>query len=292
MSNSFKVGSIVAASILAVVLIGGAMGLSRIEAGYAGVVYNTNGGIEDQTLPQGWHWIWPWKKVIEYPVSTETVYLTKVDQDDSKGDQSFNVSTSEGKPVSVDIMYSYHMEPDKLPKVFTKFRGAPSSAIEAGYIKSTMKAVIQGVTSRYGVLDIYGEKRGEITEKVYTELSKRLDEVGIALETFSFGEIRPDDNSMLAIQAKVDAQQKLQQYETEKAQAQVLADKARIEAKGNADRAVIEAEGKAQANAKIKQSLTPELIQMEWIKKWDGKQPYVSGNGSNIVQIPAPAAGK
>jgi hypothetical protein len=58
--------------------------ITRIGPGYAGVIYNMDGGIQDETLGQGFHMVAPWKHVSEYPISTETVYYTKnsVDGDD------------------------------------------------------------------------------------------------------------------------------------------------------------------------------------------------------------------
>ncbi|WP_158530565.1 hypothetical protein [Paenibacillus larvae] len=36
----------------------------------------------------------------------------------------------------------------------------------------------------------------------------------------------------------------------------------------------------------LKQSITSELVQMEWVKKWDGVQSQVSGSSMPIVQLP------
>jgi prohibitin 1 len=285
MNKNFTVGGVALAVLLGGGLIGGFVCSTTIEPGYAGVVYNANGGLEQNTLGQGWHMVAPWKSVTEYPVSTETVYLTKVSEESDK-DNSFNISTKEGKPVNVDVMYSYHMEQDKLPHIFTKFRRAEADAIEAGYIKQQLKTVIQEVTSNYSVLDVYGEKRGEIQDKIQKEFAERLKPDGIIVENFSFGEIRPDAQSMAAIQAKVDAQQKLQQYETEKKQAEVLAEKARIEAQGKADAAFIEAQGKAKANQVLQQSITPELIEYTKAQKWDGKLPTYQGGTGTIMSVP------
>jgi prohibitin 1 len=285
MNKNFTVGGITLAVLLGGGLIGGLICSTTIDPGYAGVVYNANGGLEKNTLGQGWHMVAPWKSVTEYPVSTETVYLTKVSEDSEK-DNSFNISTKEGKPVNVDAMYSYHMEQDKLPHIFTKFRRADSDTIEAGYIKQQLKTVIQEVTSNYSVLDVYGEKRGEIQAKIQEKFAERLKPDGIIVENFSFGEIRPDAQSMAAIQAKVDAQQKLQQYETEKKQAEVLAEKARIEAQGKADAALIEAQGRAKANQALQQSITPELIEYTKAQKWDGKLPTYLGGSGTIMSVP------
>jgi prohibitin 1 len=270
-----------------------ALSMTSIKPGYSGVVYNADGGIEETTLGQGWHFVLPWKSVTSYPVSTETVYLTKTSAEGSSNDDSFNVSTIEGKPVNVDVMYSYHMDQTKLPHVFTKFRGAHTDTIESGYIKQNLKSTIQEITSEYGVLDVYGEKRGEITQKIQNEFTKRMALDGIVIESFSFGEIRPDADSMKAIQEKVNAQQKLQQYVVEKQQAEVLAEKARIEAKGKADAAVITAKGQADANRAVSESLTPALIEYTKINKWNGENPKVmTGNGSGVLVNMGDVSGK
>lgn len=245
-----------------------------------------SGGLESTTLSQGWHLVAPWKSVREYPISTETVWLSKTG---GKSDESYNTSTMEGKPVNVDAYYTYHIAVEKLPQVFNKFKGADVSTIESGYLRQQVKSASQAVTSSYSVLDLYGNKRDEIQRKIQDELTKELTPFGIDIETFSFGEIRPDADTMKAIQAKVDAQQKLQQMQIELEQAKVTADKARTDAQGIADAKVIDATGTAQANAKLQASLTPELVQYQAVQKWDGKLPTVSG-GSNMIQMPLPGA--
>ena len=55
----------IGAIVLAVVLFGGViLGLmctERIPAGYVGVVYNMNGGVDGEVLQQGWHLVSPTK---------------------------------------------------------------------------------------------------------------------------------------------------------------------------------------------------------------------------------------
>lgn len=282
MANKMAIGAVVAGAIILGGLIGASASIKKIEPGFAGVVYNTSGGIEDQTLGQGWHLVAPLKKVTEYPTSTETVQLLK----SGKSDESFTVSTREGKQVNLDTRYSYHMETEKLPAIFTKFRGADASSIEAGYLKTNLQAVVQDVTSSYGVLDLYGGKRDEITQKVFKEFTDRMAVQGIIIEQFTFGEIRPDEATLKAIQENVNAQQALATLEVQKQQATAEAERKRIEAQGNADKALIEATGQAKANEVLKQSLTPELVQMEIAKKWNGVLPTVSGGATPMIQLP------
>lgn len=263
----------------------GFMSTYKIAPGYAGVIYNMDGGVEENVLPQGYHVVAPWKKVIEYPVSTETVYYTKSadgkDEDD-KGDSSINVNTKDGKQVNVSVTYSFHMDADNLPLVFTKFRGRSTTEIEAGYVKNEMYQAINEVTSQYSLMDLVGDKRPEINAKVFEKFRNSLSEFGIIIETFNLSDVVPDEQTKEAIQKVVNAQNVYEQAKIEKQTAEVEAEKARITAQGKADAAVIEAEGQAKANEKLQQSLSDNVIRQHTIEKWDGKLPQyqLSDNGA------------
>ena len=59
------------------------------------------------------------------------------------------------------------------------------------------------------------------------------------------------------------------------------------EATQRAQSKIAEAKGLAEAQALQKATLTQEFLQLEAIKKWDGKLPQVSGGGSNpFINIP------
>lgn len=48
-----------------------------------------------------------------------------------------------------------------------------------------------------------------------------------------------------------------------------------------AKKLVVSAQAEKEANELRRQSLSPLLIQQQWIEKWDGKVPVYSGSGSN-----------
>lgn len=275
--------------VMGIALAGMLMCVTRIGPGYAGVIYNMDGGIEDETLGQGFHMVAPWKHVSEYPISTETVYYTKNsvdgndDDKDKKTDKSVNVNTKDGKQVNVSVTYAYHMDPEKLPTVFAKFRGQDIKSIESGYMKNAMYEALNNVTSQYSLMELVGDKRPEINQKIFEAFKADLEECGIVIETFNLSDVVPDDATATAIQNVVNAQNALMQAKIEKEQAEVEAEKARVTAKGKADAALIEAEGQAQANAKLQQSLTPGVLQQNAISKWDGKLPQISGQNGGFI---------
>ena len=263
------------------------MCITRIGPGYAGVIYNMDGGIEDETLSQGFHMVAPWKHVSEYPISTETVYYTKntVDggDDDKKVDKSVNVNTKDGKQVNVSVTYAYHMDVEKLPTVYAKFRGQKIEAIQNGYMKNALYEALNNVTSQYSLMELVGDKRPEINQKIFEAFRDDLGEYGIVIETFNLSDVVPDEATANAIQNVVNAQNALEQAKIEKQQAEVEAEKARVAAKGKADAALIEAEGQAKANEKLQQSLTQGVLQQRAIEKWNGELPKIGGNGGGFI---------
>ena len=281
------IGSIGIGFVFIVLLIFGYSCTYKVDPGYAGVIYSMDGGIETETLGQGFHVVAPWKKVIEYPVSTETVYYTKNNDDgDEKKDNSINVNTKHGKQVNVSVTYAYHMDEVQLPSVFEKFRGQKSEVIEAGYMKNEMYQAINEITSQYSLMELVGDKRPQINEAILDKFRNSLEPYGIVIETFNLSDVVPDEQTKEAIQAVVNAQNALEKAKVEKEQAEVDAEKARVAAKGKADAELIEAEGTAAANAKLQESLTPLIVEQRKLDKWDGKLPGIVAGDSNLLIQP------
>lgn len=282
--GSFNLGAVAIGAAIILMVVLGFMCTTKIMPGYAGVVYSMNGGLENETLSQGYQLVAPWKRVVEYPISTETVYYSKNPKEGDKEDHSIMVNTKDGKQVNVDITYSYHMNPDKLSAIFEKFRGQDSSVIESNFMKNEMYQAVNEVTSQYSLMEMIGDKRPDVNAKIFNKFRDNLSEYGIDIETFNLSRIAPDDQTLQAIQNVVNAQNALAQAKIEQQQAEVEAEKARSIAKGKADATVIEAQGQADANAKVQQSLTPMLIQYQYATRWDGKYPnVVAGSGSGML---------
>ena len=71
-----KLGAILLALVLIIGLVCCVVCLEKIPAGYVGVVYNMNGGVDGEVLEQGWHLVAPTKKVTKYSIGIEQSYLT------------------------------------------------------------------------------------------------------------------------------------------------------------------------------------------------------------------------
>ena len=290
-----KIGAIILAVIMVIGLVSLIICVERVPAGYVGVVYDMNGGVDGEVLSQGWHLVPPTKKVTTYSIGIEQSYLTSEDKGDSPDDDSFNIPTSDGKTVRVNLEFSYRFDEERVAETFVMFKGKSGESIKDTFIKPKIVAWTQEVSANYPVTDIFGDKRTEINAELDTYLREKFEKYGIIIDTVNFTDISVDDETAAAIQKKVTAQQELElatiqaetakiNAENEKAVAQIAAETAIIEAEAEADVLRIAAEAEANANSQIAASLTPELIEKIKYERWDGEVPTVSGAGA-IVSI-------
>lgn len=293
MRRSGFVGGVVLAVVLVFVVLFCIVCTKQIPAGYVGVVYNMNGGIEGEVLTQGWHLVPPTKKVTTYSIGLEQSYLTSENKGDSKEDESFSIPTSDGKTVRVNLEFSYRFDEARVAETFTTFKGKSGTTIKDTFIKPKVIAWTQEVSAHYPVTDIFGDQRTAINAELDTYLKEKFDKYGIIIDTVNFTDISVDAETAAAIQKKVTAQQELElanieaqtakiQAEKDKEVAEIAAEQAIIEAEAQAETLIIAADAEAEANRKIADSLTPELIEKIKYEQWNGELPTVTGSNAII----------
>lgn len=310
------IGAIILGAIIFIGLIVCLSCLTKVDAGYVGVVYNMSGGVDGEVLTQGWHFVAPTKKVTAYSIGIEQSYLTEASKGDSKKDESFNIPTADGKTVRVDLEFSYKFDATRVTDTFVAFKGRSGEEIKDTFIKPKIIAWTQEISANYPVTDIFGDKRTQINAELDVYLREKFEPYGIIIDTVNFTNISVDDETAEAIQKKVTAQQELELAEIEaktaliqaekdknvalmnaekdkevaltnanrdKEVAAIEAEKVLIAAEADAEKVRIAAEAEAEANQKIAESLTDELINKLLIEQWSGDLPMVSGDGSVVI---------
>ena len=292
------VGAVVSALAIFGIIVGLFVCTEKIPAGYVGVVYNMNGGVEDEVLTQGFRVVAPTKKVTLYSIALEQSYMTDGDQGDSPDDESFEIPTKEGASLDVDVAFSYSFELTEVPKTFTRFRGQSGKEILKSFIKPKMQAWIKEITPDFAMIDIVSKQRGMVNATLTEKLKERFAKYGIVIDNVALADVRPDEETDKAIKEKIKAQEALEtakvtaekdkvEANRDKEVAEINAEKAKIEAQGKADARKIEAEGEAAANKMISDSLSDKLIENKKIDKWKGDVPKVQGSNATIVDVGA-----
>lgn len=261
-----KIGS----TIIGLLIIGGAVGsficTEKIPAGYVGVQYSMNGGVQDEILTQGWHLIAPTKKVTTYSVATEQLYMSADKREGSKEDDSFDVVNKDGR-MNVDFEMSYSFDPDKVPDLYSRYRGMSGEDIVNNIIRGKVKTLVNEVTSQYSVLEAHMEKKAEVNAAITEHLKTSLSEFGVVVESANLTQTRVNEEIEAAITKRSAAAQELEAEKQKKEKAQLEQETKKIEA-----------ETKALENEKINETLTDEMLKKMWIEKWDGKLPQAMGS--------------
>ncbi|KAA6452015.1 prohibitin family protein [Bacillus swezeyi] len=267
--NKALLGGIIVAAALIVAGFTASLFIEKIPNGYVGVVYSPNGGVKSETLDQGWHFVGLFDKVTKYPVRMQTV-----------NNQDIQVATSDGKNISMDIAYNYVVQPDKVVELFNKFGAVDIESIENSYLKTRLWDAARKSISKYSVIDTYGQKSSDAAAEVQKTFADDMKRLGFVIDDLTLGVPKPDKATQEAIDARVKSSQELERTQTELKIAEAEAKKKKIEA-----------EGIAEYNEIIKKSMSDEMIQYQWIQKWDGKMPKATGSNS-LIQLPKDDAGK
>ena len=259
-----KIGAITLAVILVVGFICGIVCIEKIPVGYEGVVYSMNGGVQDETLTQGWHMVAPTKKVKEFTISNEQLILTQDKRSGSEKDESFKVSTADDASISISFQMSYRFMSDKLVDTYKKFRGMDGESIVNNRVKAVLKSKISEITTDYSMMNIYSGNRAEINGKLTDYLNKEFQKAyGIEVLDASIVDVHPDKQLQKTIDDRVKALQRKQQAEAEQETAKVEAETKLIKAQNEAEIKVIKAKAEADANTVLAQSVTQNLIDMK-----------------------------
>ena len=238
--------------------------IEKIPVGYEGVVYNMSGGVQNETLSQGWHLVSPTKKVKEFTISNEQLVLTKDSREGSEEDDSFKVATSDDASILVSFQMSYKFKSDDLVDTYKKFKGMDGEAIVNNRLRTVLKSKVSEVTTVYSMMEIYSGNRSEINNKITEYLNEEFSNAyGIEVLDASIIDVHPDDALQQTIDARVKAVQEKQQAQAEQEKVKVEAETAKIKAENEAAIKIMEAEAEAKSNRLLSESITQELIDMK-----------------------------
>lgn len=262
-----KIGIIVAVIIIA--LIGGTItikSLERVGQGEVGVVYSMKGGVRDETLKPGWHFISPFDKMSTYPVSQQQLILSNnaADFNEEELKQDTHVDApADGGMVKLNMSVNYNFIPDRVTSLYERFNGMDGDQIVESKIKNSILAYIKEVTPQFSVMDIYSDKRSEVGNAITEYLNSKLnEEYGIEISSALIIDVQLDEELQAKVQQKEQAKQDAEKAELDKQTAIAQGEAKKAEAEANAQVTITNAQAEAESNRLKSESITDELIKM------------------------------
>lgn len=267
MEDLFKIIKRVA--ILAVVFIGLIwifLGIERVDAGHVGIMVKLSGtdrGVQNVTQVTGWVFYNRFSySVYEFPIF--------VQHKEYNGDESFIVNSKDGSEFHVSPIVNYSVNPDSVPQIFQTYRKTLPE-IESGFIKTAVYDAFRIATNGYNA-DSLISNRETFEHKVRELLDKQLIRRGFNIQQFTSNLTYPETFKK-SIEAKNNAVQDALQTENKVKKADAEAKISIVQAEGRAKSLLIQAEAEAKANELKQRTLTPMLIQQQFIESWNGALP-------------------
>ena len=238
----------------------------RVDAGHVGVkvnMYGDNKGVDDVVAVTG--------MVFYNPITTKVYeFPTFIQHKEYKGENSFIVNSKDGSEFSVSPIMNYSVQRDKVPAIFSKYR-RPLEDIEEGFLKTAVYDAFRLATNKYTADELISN-RAIFEVEVRRLLDGQLLKEGFTINQFTSNLIYPETFKK-SIEAKNNAVQSALRAENEVKTAEARAKIKVATAEGNAQAMLTSAKAEAEANRMKQQTLTPLLLQLEYINKWDGKLP-------------------
>jgi regulator of protease activity HflC (stomatin/prohibitin superfamily) len=288
---------------IAIVLSILAAGLVFIEPNERGVVISPYGfraplGYLPEAMTPGLRWIVPGERVQIYNISRKTYTMSAVAQEgQAPGDDSIRARTKDGQEVFVDASIIYAVDTKNVMQLHINWQ----DRYEDSVVRPTARNAIRDAVSQYGVEEIVSTKRAELEELITESIAEKLTQNDLVLVDFLLRDIHFSDEYAAAVeqkqiaeqqaqQAKLVVEQKKQEAEQARQVAQGQADAAVIAAKGAAEARLIQADAEAKANQLLAASLTPQLVQYQYILKLaPGVQTIFVPSGNQFI-LPLPGS--
>lgn len=234
------------------------------------------GGVEGTC--KGW--------VFYNPITTSVfTYPTFIQR---KNYEAFNVNAKDASVFSMDPTIAYRINPEKACDIFVKYRKGIED-LENGYIRTCIYEAYRTCANQY-TSDSLMSNRANFERDVRKRLESSLMDEGFIVEEFT-SQITPPQSLAQMINEKNAAVQSALKAENKVKEAEAEAKIRIAEAKGAAEAMQIKADAEAYYNRTIAASLSPLIVQEDWIEKWNGTVPTVM-SGSNMMLDMSSAIGR
>ena len=258
------IAAVLAAALLALSCV------TTVPTGHTGVV-TTFGHVENYTLDAGVHMVKPWQQVVKMDnrVQKQTVKLACFSSDIQEVNMAYTINYQIRK---ADAMTLY-------------------STVGVSYYETVVSPniaeAVKVATARYTAEELVG-MRDELANAIELILSEKLEQYNIEVVSTSIEDMDFTDAFTDAVEAKQVAQQNKLKAQTEAEQrvieANAAAEVKKVQADAEAYEVLKRAEAEAEANRKISESLTRDLIDYNYAQNWDGRLPaIVTGSDGGLL---------
>lgn len=266
-ARQMKWGGIGIAVLVAMIIVGIAFAMSseRISSGEACVVraHGKSIGVAEP----GWEWMVPGRDSLEcYTTRVQSLEFTGTDSTDANFmDIAIGHKSADGVNLNVAAILKFETPAGNLIEIYDNYGRTTDELVEK-HIQDTVRRHTREVLEERTIEEIYPGGMAETSALIQEELGPSLAARGVVMESFALTAVDPSEEYKNAVQQQIEQQQTAALEAERVTVEEQIAEQLRVKARGEADAAVIAAEGDAEANEIRTESLTPEILQLEYLE--------------------------
>ena len=221
--------------------------------------------------------------VLDAGLHFRTPFVTTVAPVDIKTQRHESTSSAASKDlqiVTTQVVLNYRPIADQVDRLMREIGADYVPKVVEPAIQESVKAATAQFTAEQLVT-----QRPLVSESIQKTLVERLGPRGIAVEDLSITEFNFSEEFSRAIEAKQVAEQDALRAERELRRVQIEAQQQVAQAQAQAEARLKTAQAEAEALRLQREVISPELLQLRFIEKWDGILPRFNAGDSGMLPL-------
>lgn len=260
--------------------VGGLLGLSLVLSSFSVVgpgergIVVTLGKTGETVLNEGPH--------IKLPLLS---YIKTMSIRVHKSEDESEAATKDMQRVSAKVALNWTINPDSVGKMLREV--GDETSIDVNIIAPAVSEVLKASTAKMTAEEVL-TKRIELKNNIDEMLVKRLTGYGLIVRDISLVDLNFTKAFNDSVEAKQISEQQAKQAEYIAQKATQDAKAAVNKAKGEAEAYLANARAQSQGQELLRKTINKDILQLEYLKKWDGVLPTVFSGASNGIMLNLP----
>ena len=229
-----------------------------VGAGERGIVFSKIGGVQEKVLGEGLSFKIPFVEDI-------IIMDVKIQKSETRAE----AASKDLQVVSSTIALNYHIDPVAASQVYQNVGIFFKQRIIDPAVQESVKAATAQFTAEELIT-----RRGEVSDLIKQMMSERLVTHHVLVDEFNIVAFAFSTVFNEAIEAKQTAEQQALKAERD-------LDRIKIEA----EQKITEAKAEAESQRLQRATISPTILQLRAIEKWDGHLPQVTGGASPFIDL-------
>ena len=241
------------------------------DVGETVVLRNLGGSVAGHSEEAGFHFKAPWQDTIAYDTRNNLINMygdTEYSYDGGSAQGAkITINDASGAKANVDIQVNYSLDPSTAEYLYSEY--GTQTVFTQNYVSQDVRSVAREQAGKFDTITLLTD-RAQYTKAITDALTAKWEKIGLTVEQVTVQDISYPKSI-------TDAYARSQEAEVEKNTKLNEQESAKIEAETK----VLQAEKAAEANRKLSESLTPEVLQQNYI---DALKSI--GKDGNLVVVP------